>query len=176
MAAAAFGAQLFLGYRIYRLSENFPWRKPLYWFIVLFAVVNFALGIACDAAVWMLDSIDRVWDIRSIATAWKVTEMLNDYFITISLSYLLIRSRKTFHPTQSISSRIVCGCIQTGAFTGLFAMLSLILYLSSTTSHAYVLPAFVLGRIYSATVMDTLLSRHDPAKTARQSVSDFLPQ
>jgi len=84
-----------------------------------------------------------------------------DLFITGTLTIILTRSRTGFHKTDTVLNRLIRGAIQTGLFAGIFSLGDLITFLRYPETNLYGMFAIPIGRIYTNTLLDTLLARHD---------------
>lgn len=153
----AFLVQTFLTYRIFRLTGS----KLRYSVISLLGTMALVVGLICSVFVWKIDSSSEAVRAKTIVTIWLCFEMGVDMVVSGVLSFVLSRSRTQFHKSNTIIDRLIRGSIQSGLFTGIFAMLSLALFLAYPTSHYYAIVAFSSPRIYSITIMDTLLVRHN---------------
>ncbi|KAK0454076.1 uncharacterized protein EV420DRAFT_1481792 [Desarmillaria tabescens] len=133
-AIAAILVHNFLGFRLYRMTG----KLYLYVGVMICAVTVFGFGIATGVRAWIIHE-----------TGFRTTD---------SVIYQLIR-----------------GTIQTGVFSSIFALALLICYLSialsvtvfpaftrpigSPATNLYGMFAMPVGRIYTNTLMDTLISR-----------------
>ncbi|KAF5382543.1 hypothetical protein D9615_002827 [Tricholomella constricta] len=166
-AIAAFLAQMFLGYRIFRLTRN----KIGYCIIIFLSLTCLVLGILSGSA-FNLKIITHAADLKFVLTAWLCLEVCVDSLITGVLCYILSRSRTGFHTSDTIIKRLIRASVQTGLFTGLFTMVSLVLFLKFPTSHLSTVFGFPVGRVYSNTLMDTLLVRHTLRELVNGSRTD----
>ncbi|KAH8094483.1 hypothetical protein BXZ70DRAFT_1034476 [Cristinia sonorae] len=156
-ALAAFATQVFLGYRIFRLTKN----TLLYGFIVFLAVPSFALGMACGIRAWIINVLAELVVLGPLVTAWLSMQVGIDMFITVTLSLTLWRSRTGFRRTDTVLNRLIRGAIQTGLFAGIFSMGDLATFLKYPDTNFYGMFAIPIGRIYTNTLLDTLLARDE---------------
>ncbi|KAI6119620.1 hypothetical protein EV401DRAFT_1485567 [Pisolithus croceorrhizus] len=173
-AAAAFVTHMFLGDRIYRLTHN----KVLFGIIIAMALPTFALGVACGVKAWIIHVIADMPHINKLATAWLTMQVAVDIFITGQLSCLnppfhricchvflgtlsiiLARAKTGWSATDTVLRRLIRGAIQTGLFASIFSLGDLISFLALPTTNFYGMFAIPIGRIYSNTLLDTLLVR-----------------
>ncbi|GLB39333.1 putative expressed protein [Lyophyllum shimeji] len=162
----AFLVQMFLTYRVFRLTE----RKLASIVISLFAVMTLVAGLICSATAWKINSYDDAVNARTTVAIWLSLQMGVDVLISSVLVWVLSRSRTQFHRSNTIIDRLIRGSLQSGFLAGLFAMASLALFLSNPTAQYYALVAFSSPRVYSITLMDTLLVRHDLRAIIRGSM------
>ncbi|KAI6165543.1 hypothetical protein EDD17DRAFT_1871353 [Pisolithus thermaeus] len=154
-AAAAFVTHMFLGDRIYRLTHN----KVLFGIIIAMALPTFALGVACGVKAWIIHVIADMPHITKLATAWLTMQVAVDIFITGTLSIVLARAKTGWSATDTVLRRLIRGAIQTGLFASIFSLGDLISFLALPTTNFYGMFAIPIGRIYSNTLLDTLLVR-----------------
>ncbi|KAG6837612.1 hypothetical protein H0H93_006133 [Arthromyces matolae] len=84
---------------------------------------------------------------------------------------LLARSRTGFHNTDTIIKRLIRATLQTGLLTGVFSMLALVTFLRSPRTMLYGMFGILIGRIYTSTLMDTLLVRHTLRRKDKDSLN-----
>ncbi|KIJ62389.1 hypothetical protein HYDPIDRAFT_136040 [Hydnomerulius pinastri MD-312] len=156
-ALAALVTQIFLGYRIWRLSSS----KYLYAIVIVLAIPSFALGMACGIRAWMIKVLSELPSITPMVIAWLAMQVVVDAFITGTLIIILSRSRTGFRKTDTVLNRLIRGAIQTGLFAGIFSMGDLITFVALPTTNLYGMFAIPIGRIYTNTLLDTLLTREE---------------
>ncbi|KAK0482192.1 hypothetical protein IW261DRAFT_1466719 [Armillaria novae-zelandiae] len=147
----------FWAFRLYRLTG----KLYLYVGLMIGAVTVFGLGIttgnqgALSFYAWIIHEVLKLIVLKPIIITWLVGQTVMDLFLTSSLSYVLYRSRTGFRTTDSVINQLIRGTIQTGVFSSMFAPSSF----SSPTTNLYGMFAMPVGRIYTNTLMDTLISR-----------------
>ncbi|KAH7886537.1 hypothetical protein F5I97DRAFT_1003507 [Phlebopus sp. FC_14] len=156
-ALAALVTQLFLGYRIWCLSEN----KFLYAVVIVMALPSFALGMACGIKAWIIKVLSELPSITPLVIAWLAMQVAVDTFITVTLTIILMRSKTGFRKTDTVVNRLIRGAIQTGLFAGIFSLGDLITFTALPTTNLYGMFAIPIGRIYTNTLLDTLLTRQE---------------
>lgn len=154
-AAAALITHLLLGDRIWRLTGN----TPLYIGIIVMAVITFCLGVGSGTWAWIIQVIAELPRIDSIVTAWLSMQVILDTVLTVILSFTLFRARTGCPSSDTVVWRLIRGTLQTGLFASIFALGELICFLLLPTSYLYAMLAIPIGRIYSNTLLDTLLVR-----------------
>ncbi|GLB38281.1 putative expressed protein [Lyophyllum shimeji] len=153
----AFLVQLFLTYRIYRLKVN----KSVCGIIVFFSLSSFVVGMACGAEILRVPTITDIGEVKRLVTAWLCLEVGVDSLIIGILSHVLARSRTGFHRSETVVNRLIRAAIQTGLLTGLFSVLCLVCFVKFSSTRLYAMFGIPIGRIYTCTLMDTLLVRQD---------------
>lgn len=154
-AAAALVTQLFLGYRIWRLSGS----DFLYAVVVVLAIPSFALGMACGIKAWMIQVLSELPQLNNLVSAWLAMQVSIDVFITVTLTIIFVRSKTGYHKTDTVLNRLIRGAIQTGLFAVVFSLGDLVSFLALPTTNLYGMFAIPIGRIYTNTLFDTLLTR-----------------
>ncbi|KAF8838182.1 hypothetical protein BDN67DRAFT_955487 [Paxillus ammoniavirescens] len=156
-ALAALVTQLYLGYRIWCLSSS----KFLYVVVIVLAIPSFALGMACGIKAWMIRVLSELPSITPLVIAWLAMQVVVDTFITGTLIIILTLSRTGFRKTDTVLNRLIRGAIQTGLFAGIFSLGDLITFVRLPTTNLYGMFAIPIGRIYTNTLLDTLLTREE---------------
>ncbi|KAG6911071.1 hypothetical protein DXG01_004586 [Tephrocybe rancida] len=157
LSTTAFVVHILLTYRIYRLMDC---NKIIGGFIVLLTLASWAVGICTTVTVTGLGRLAKAESLKILLTFWLSFDVALDLFIALTLIILLLRSRSGFQKSNSVINRLVRAALQTGFLVAIFTMTSLILYLKYPTSQYYGILGLPAGRVYSASIMDTLLVRH----------------
>ncbi|KAI6165539.1 hypothetical protein EDD17DRAFT_171888 [Pisolithus thermaeus] len=154
-AAAALVTHLFLGDRIYRLTHN----KVLSGIIIAMAIPTFALGMVDGIEAWIIHVNADMTRIKAPVIAWLSMQVTVDTFLTVTLSIILARAQTGMPTTDTVLRRLIRGAIQTGLFASIFSLGDLITFLLLPDANFYGMFAIPIGRIYSNTLLDTLLVR-----------------
>ncbi|KAL4066318.1 hypothetical protein V8B97DRAFT_2025476 [Scleroderma yunnanense] len=154
-ATTALVTQIFLGYRIWCLSGNIVF----YAIVIAMAIPSFALGMACGIKAWIIKVLGDLPRINNLVIAWLAMQVIVDTFITVTLIIILLRSKTGYRKTDTVLNRIIHGAVRTGLFAGIFSMGDLISFLALPTTNFYGMFAIPIGRIYTNTLLDTLLAR-----------------
>ncbi|KAJ8517919.1 hypothetical protein ONZ45_g4950 [Pleurotus djamor] len=154
-AMAAVITHIFLGYRIYRLTE----RLWIFVIVLFVAAATFALGVACGTKAWMIRTLADLPVLNGLVITWLVMQVAIDAFITITLVFVLWRAKTNFRATDTVINRLIRGAIQTGLFASIFSLGDMLAFALAPETNFYGMFAIPLGRIYTNTLMDTLLMR-----------------
>ncbi|KAF8553137.1 hypothetical protein OG21DRAFT_1485659 [Imleria badia] len=154
-ALAALVTHIYLAIRIWRLTSS----KFLYGVVILLAIISFILGTVCSIESWIIKVISELPRITPLVIAWLSVQVIVDIFITITLVIVFSRSRTGFRKTDTILNRFIRGAIQTGLFASIFSLGDLITFTVVPDMNLYVMFAIPIGRIYTNTLLDTLLAR-----------------
>ncbi|KAF8553134.1 hypothetical protein OG21DRAFT_1464619 [Imleria badia] len=152
---AALVTHIYLAIRIWRLTSN----KFLYGVTILLAILSFILGMTTGIKGWIMKFASKLPSLTLILTAWLSVQVVADTFITIILVIVFSRSRTGFQKTDTILNRLIRGAIQTGLFAGIFSLGSLIGFIVLPGTNLFGMFAIPIGRIYTNTLLDTLLTR-----------------
>ncbi|KAJ3491476.1 hypothetical protein NLI96_g727 [Meripilus lineatus] len=156
-AVAALLTQAFLGYRILRLTGSWI----LFGIVIAVSVPSAILGIACGTRAWIIKVMSELPKLNGLVTAWLALQSAVDIYITLVLSIVLWRSKTGFRRTDSVLNSLIRGSIQTGLFATIFSLGDLITFLKAPLTNFYGMFAFPIGRIYTNTLLDTLLARNE---------------
>ncbi|KAN0073600.1 hypothetical protein V8E55_012207 [Tylopilus felleus] len=154
-ALAALVTQIYLGFRIWRLTSS----KFLYGVVIMLAIPSFVLGMTCGIEAWIIKVLSELPRITPLVTAWLSMQVVVDFFITGTLIVIFSHSRTGFRKTDTILNRLIRGAIQTGLFAGIFSIGDLITFIAVPSTNLYGMFAIPIGRIYTNTLLDTLLTR-----------------
>ncbi|KAG9314925.1 hypothetical protein JVU11DRAFT_4033 [Chiua virens] len=154
-ALAAFVTQLYLGLRIWRLTSN----KFLFAVVVILAIPSFIVGAILSTRAIDIGVISELERLTPLVIAWLSLQVITDAFISITLVSIFVRWKGGFRKTDSILNRLIRGAIQTGVLAGIFAICDLISFFALPHMYLYDMFALPIGRIYTNTLMDTLLTR-----------------
>ncbi|KAK7690074.1 hypothetical protein QCA50_006720 [Cerrena zonata] len=156
-ALAAIMTQLFLGYRIYRLSKS----KIIYGIIIAIAFPGCVLGILTGIRAIIIEVLADLPVLDNIIIGWLTLQVACDLTITCVLTWLLLHSRTGFRRTDTVLYRLIRGAVQTGLFAGIFSVADLATFLTLPETNLYGMFAIPIGRIYTNTLLDTLLARDE---------------
>ncbi|KAG8215617.1 hypothetical protein J3R82DRAFT_7485 [Butyriboletus roseoflavus] len=141
--------------RIWRFTHC----KILYGLVILLAIPSFVLGIVCSIESWINAVLPEIPIITPIVIAWLATQVFVDAFISVTLIIIFSRSRTGFRRMDTVLNRLIRGVIQTGLFTVIFSIGNLITFVVLPTTSVFAIFGIPLGRIYTNTLMDNLLTR-----------------
>ncbi|EKM53533.1 uncharacterized protein PHACADRAFT_211221 [Phanerochaete carnosa HHB-10118-sp] len=154
---ASMVTQIFLGWRVYRFTEN----MYLYGLIIALAIPSCALGMTCGIKAWIIKEAAKLSVLTNLVTAWLVLQVGVDALVTITLGIILARSKTGFQKTDTVVNRLIRGAIQTGLFAGIFSIGDLITFTRWPNTNFYGMFAIPIGRVYTNTLLDTLVSRNE---------------
>ncbi|KAF8954258.1 hypothetical protein BDZ97DRAFT_492451 [Flammula alnicola] len=154
-------AHSFLGYRISTLMKG----KIACIIIAILTCAAFVLGAVSGIYgivqhISMLDALTDSSLYRPLIIAWLATQSVLDSTISGNLAHVFYQQGQNFmnHVTSPLI-RIGSCAIQCGSLATLFSFCSLVVFLASTKSSAYIVFLLPIGRLYSNAVLTTLLLR-----------------
>jgi hypothetical protein len=152
---ASLVTQAFLGWRVFRFTNS----RVLYAAMIVLSLTACAIGMACGIKAWMIKISSELATLTKLVTAWLVLQVTADVLITGTLGVILTRSRTGFRKTDTVINRLIRGAIQTGLFAGIFSLGDLVAFTRWPETNMYGFFAIPIGRIYTNTLLDTLLTR-----------------
>ncbi|KDR74323.1 hypothetical protein GALMADRAFT_577128 [Galerina marginata CBS 339.88] len=157
-------AHSFLAYRLSALTK----RKIFPVMVGIFTFAAFILGTfsgiyGTARQVSMNSSLSHVALYRYLVVCWLSVQTYLDVMISASLIYGLLQDgRQPIDRSNSKLSQAVDTLVQTGSFGALFSVSALVFFLLSSTTNIYVVFLLPLGRLYSNSVLSTLITRETP--------------
>ncbi|KAH8797299.1 hypothetical protein DL96DRAFT_1641898 [Flagelloscypha sp. PMI_526] len=162
---SAFLVQIFLISRLWRLTN-------LNWLCGILVFVSF--GTVVESAIHNLRSYTFT-DVSQFRTnipfviASHCLEVFINITITIVLSWALWQTRTGFSRTDTIVNRCIVSAIQTGFFSSLFAIGNLLTFALSSQTFLWAVFNWPLGKIYSISLLHTLVARRQLASIADET-------
>ncbi|KAH8831153.1 hypothetical protein DL96DRAFT_1586640 [Flagelloscypha sp. PMI_526] len=157
--------QAFLITRLGRLTRQ-------YWlciFLILVGLAACVIGITGSIQAGLLADVTKFNTLIPQATAWLSMEASVDILITAILSRALWRSKTGFARTNTIVNRCIRAAIQSGLFSSICAILNLLAFVFWTETFLFTTFNWPLGRIYSNSLLYTLVARKEFAAIASAS-------
>ncbi|KZV99154.1 hypothetical protein EXIGLDRAFT_762922 [Exidia glandulosa HHB12029] len=157
-AISAFLVQVVLSYKIYRLTRD---NKYIFSGLLAYSVAVLVIGTTASIRAWTIDrnvGYSQLVVLNDIVAAWHGLEVGLDVIITASLTVILTRARTGFRKTDTIINRFIRGAVQTGLFGALVSIAIVVTFIRWPKTNVYGLFAMFHGRIYSNTLMETLLA------------------
>ncbi|KAK0185423.1 hypothetical protein F5146DRAFT_1070102 [Armillaria mellea] len=147
--------QGFFTWRVYVVSQR---NRFLAGFIAILVVGNFVVTLYYYARCQSLTSTTQLKELKNIAKL-LVFGYSADILITISLIYMLLRSKTRNAQTNHIINRLVLYSLNTGFLNSIFAILCFVTATVWSENLIFVGLYAVLCRMYSVSVLATLNSR-----------------
>ncbi|KAJ7112525.1 hypothetical protein C8R44DRAFT_248582 [Mycena epipterygia] len=149
----------FQSWRIYMFTES----KILVGFILAAALGTFGTGVAAaiQSATVISSELVKLATLQSVIEANLVLQCAVDVLIAIILSIMFSGSKTSFTPMDKVLNRLSRTAIQSGFFTGIFALGTLLSFHFSPGTYIVALFFLPIGRIYTHTMMDHFVGREE---------------
>ncbi|KAK0469988.1 uncharacterized protein EV420DRAFT_1634385 [Desarmillaria tabescens] len=154
-AIVGFVAQVFFLVRCWRITKS----TITVVFLTILVLFSFGSGLAVSGSFIEKKRFSLLGQFSLPITLWLISTSVADIGIASVLVFYLLQSRTSFKKTDAVIYRLVQMSMETSAFTAIVALLNLILFLPLQDTAYHLLPQFSMSRVYTLTVMVTLLSR-----------------
>jgi len=149
--------QFFYAWRIWTLTTN----KYVHYLTILVMLGSLTQGLAAIiGAVVSRENPTQATLIRmhSEFEVWWGGSLATDTLITICMTYVLSqhKSRTTWKKSETMLTTLINRVVQTGAITVLCASVGVGLYLRFEHTTYHFVPAYILGKLYTNSLMLTL--------------------
>ncbi|KAJ7156523.1 hypothetical protein C8R43DRAFT_1234758 [Mycena crocata] len=130
--------QIFFAWRIYSLKGTNPYALGVAVFIVLLALMQSFAAIISDAEGAVCDMV-----------------------ITLTMTLILSSYRKEtpWEKTDTLITKLIVHIWETGAATSFVAIVNVVLFINYPGNYLHEAPAFMLGKVYSNSLLASLNSR-----------------
>ncbi|KAJ7929873.1 hypothetical protein B0H13DRAFT_2537834 [Mycena leptocephala] len=169
-ALVGFIAQLFFTERCWRTTNDL---RPVLALLVLLLLLSFGSGVAVSVSFFQVKLFSELAKIPIPITFWLVSTALTDLTIAGTLSFSLWRRthregvigfKRTSDTvvskrTEDVVSKLIRLSMETSFATAIIAIVNLILYFVMMKTAYHLLPQFSICRVYTITVLVTLLER-----------------
>ncbi|KAJ7041433.1 hypothetical protein C8F04DRAFT_1253125 [Mycena alexandri] len=152
-------AQGFYSWRIWILTNRRLWLPILIGCVMLTqATAAFYSGMVMTIGARSVSHLFALWP---EITVWLSGSATCDLLITASLVYILTRHKRTsqYQHTTGLINKLIRFSVETGSVTSVAALVECTLWLSCRKWNIHYILFFVLGRLYSNTLMATLNCR-----------------
>ncbi|KAH8115799.1 hypothetical protein DFH11DRAFT_1306223 [Phellopilus nigrolimitatus] len=148
--------QSFFTYRIYQLSN----RNILLTGIVLLPVLAvFGTSFAYTIKALFLETLAEAAALKNLSMAVNILAAAGDILITLSMVSLLRRTRTGLRRADAMANKLIAYSLNTGLLTSICAILSLVTITALPTTLVYTCFYFILGRVYTNSLLATLNDR-----------------
>ncbi|KAJ7598007.1 hypothetical protein C8J56DRAFT_921540, partial [Mycena floridula] len=152
---AAFMTHVYLCWRLYQLNM----KKYLVVGLILLATISCSIGISNGIRAMRIGVNSKLGVLLPMTEAWLSMQLSLDLLITGLLGYVLYQSRTGFRVADTVIARLIRGAVQTGFFASAMSLADMLMFKLSGTTMLYMFFAMCIGRMYTNTLMDTLLCR-----------------
>ncbi|KAJ6568750.1 hypothetical protein B0H19DRAFT_1373253 [Mycena capillaripes] len=174
--------QIFYAVRLSTLKKSFT-TKLLTGLIMLLALAQCTATTVGTALLAKIPTQFELLKVHPVYSFWLVASFVTDILISGSMVWVVSRSL-FFHPiinadwaqlytskdmaftptTNNLLDRLIINSVQTGGVTVACAGATLILFLKSTDTVYYGIPLYMLGKLYSNSLVATLNARNSPKR------------
>ncbi|KAJ7463549.1 hypothetical protein FB451DRAFT_1264865 [Mycena latifolia] len=137
--------QTYQAWRIYAFTQS----KILVGFLVVAALATCGMGTAAAIQAWILHELAKLIALQPVVEANLALQCAIDVIIAIVLTVIFSRSKTSFGRTDEVLNRLIRTTIQSGFFTAVFALGTLISFRISPGTQLIALFALPIGRIYT---------------------------
>ncbi|KAJ7708933.1 hypothetical protein B0H17DRAFT_851566, partial [Mycena rosella] len=157
-ALIGFLAQLFFIERCARLSNYSPYVIAG---LSVLALLSLGSGVAVSISFSKVKLFSLLAKIPLPIAFWLISTAVTDLAITAILCVALWRSRRktSYARTETVISKLIRLSIETSLVTAVVALVNLGLYFGMITTAYHLLPQFSICRVYTITVLVTLMTR-----------------
>ncbi|KAK7052973.1 hypothetical protein VNI00_004293 [Paramarasmius palmivorus] len=152
----AFLVQSYFSYRIYLLSHS-----KILTFVILFTAFAQLAGAIATGAI--AKSVLFFSNLRAAcfipACFWLGGSGFCDVLIALSMTFVLSRLNGGFQETRDLVRRIIRLTMETGSLTAAVALVDLIVFLVLPDDNYHIVPALVLAKLYSNSLLVVFNSR-----------------
>ncbi|PFH45817.1 hypothetical protein AMATHDRAFT_71062 [Amanita thiersii Skay4041] len=165
--------QGFLTMRVWRLSNRNHWLTAL---VLLLVIGEFACVVSFTSMSLHFHTFTELARLKYLSILVNALAAAGDVLIAATLCVLLHRSRTGFHRSDTMINKLILFAVNTGCFTSLCAVASLISIVVAGNTFYYIGFFFCIGRLYSNSLLATLNARKmiRGAADGVQSTSDNL--
>ncbi|EPQ50151.1 hypothetical protein GLOTRDRAFT_141615 [Gloeophyllum trabeum ATCC 11539] len=161
--------QVFFTIRIWKLSER---NVPITVSVLLLVLAEFGAVIAYTIKSLTLETFAELELLKGLSMSVNGLAAAGDVAIAIVLCTMLHRSRTGFRQSDTMITKLIIFCVNTGLLTSACAVLSLVFIAALPNTFIYICFYFTLGRLYLNSLLATLNARKSIRSTAG-GPSDF---
>ncbi|KAF8184548.1 hypothetical protein K438DRAFT_1598313 [Mycena galopus ATCC 62051] len=154
-AVLAITNQMFQLWRIYLFTGS----RIRVGFLVVTSLATCGTGVAAAIQAWAFSELAKLAVLQPIVAVNLALQCAVDVILTAVLTVVYSNSKTTFPRTDKIFNRLIRTAVQSGFFTSVFALGNLFSFRFAPGTYLIALFNFPIGRIYTHTMMDHLISR-----------------
>ncbi|RPD74470.1 hypothetical protein L226DRAFT_74988 [Lentinus tigrinus ALCF2SS1-7] len=160
--------QSFFVVRVWKLSE-----KKLYLVVPVAILVAAEFGVSATytARAFWLRTFNDLAELRGLSICMNVFAAAADVAIAAILCTILHTSRTNFSKSNTLINKLIVFAVNTGLLTSVCACISLITFFAMPGAFIYILFYFLIGRLYSNSLMATLNARKSLREGSANDVS-----
>ncbi|KAJ7241656.1 hypothetical protein C8J57DRAFT_91529 [Mycena rebaudengoi] len=165
-------AQSYYCYRIWTINRR---TVPIIVIVVLLAIAQVVSGIDMTVKAREVGKFSKAGN-NHWPSVWimNITSPFADVIVAVTMTTLLLRSRTRVARTEFMIRRILNLVVETNLLSSIFAILTFALVVGCPGTTYFTIPAIILGRIYSNSILLMLNNRkfiRDGANGAGESTA-----
>ncbi|KAJ7136834.1 hypothetical protein C8R44DRAFT_363097 [Mycena epipterygia] len=149
--------QTFQSWRIYHFTNS----KILVGVLLTAALAACGMGVGAAIQSSIISDLSKLAALQPVVEANLALQSALDVLIAIILSITLSSSKTTITRTDKVLNRLIRTAIQSGFFTAVFALGTLLSFHFSPETYMLALFSLPIGRIYTHTMMDHFVGREE---------------
>ncbi|KZT25692.1 hypothetical protein NEOLEDRAFT_332787 [Neolentinus lepideus HHB14362 ss-1] len=148
--------QVFFTIRIWKLSER---NIPITVGVMLLVLAEFGAVLAYTIKSLSLRTFVELSQLKGLSMSVNGLAAAGDVAIAFVLCTMLHRSRTGFRQSDTMITKLIIFCVNTGLLTSACAVLSLVFITALPSTFIYICFYFTLGRLYLNSLLATLNAR-----------------
>jgi len=158
MSILALVNHTFQSWRIYRFTDS----RRLAAFLLVISLANCGIGVTVATEMWMFSKLSELVALQPIIEGNLALQCAVDAIIAIIMTDMFSRWRTNFFAdTDKLLNRLIRTAVQSGFFTAVFALGTLLSSRFSPGTYMVSVFSLPIGRIYTHTMMDQLVTREE---------------
>ncbi|KAJ7464466.1 hypothetical protein FB451DRAFT_1263586 [Mycena latifolia] len=156
--------QIFYSWRIWILASN-RFLRAMSILIVVIALMQGFAAIIPGSLLLHPPTQENLIHLHPAFSVWLSGSFVVDTLITVCMTYILFQAKTSTicAPTETILTKLIHRVIQTGAASAICAAVDLAMFVGFPSTNFHVVPAYILGKLYTNSLMLTLNLRHPTA-------------
>ncbi|KAF8171166.1 hypothetical protein K438DRAFT_1982160 [Mycena galopus ATCC 62051] len=154
-AILAITNQMFQLWRIYLFTGS----RIRVGLLMVTSVAACGTGVAAVIKTTVISELAKLAVLQPIVEVNLTLQCALDVILTAVLTVVYSNSKTTFPRTDKVFNRLIFTAVQSGFFTAVFALGTLFSFRFAPSTYMIALFALPIGRIYTHTMMDHLISR-----------------
>ncbi|KAI0055435.1 hypothetical protein BV25DRAFT_1921827 [Artomyces pyxidatus] len=174
--------QAFYAWRIWMLKSTIITRV-LTLAIIATSILQFLAAIISSALLQSNPIQENLIRLRPGFVVWLSGSFAADILVTGCMCSILYEAKTRISRPNAMLDRLIANTIQTGMITVICAGVELALFITLTSRNYYLAPAYILGKLYSNSLLATLNARPtmqaaspDPARSSSLQFRGHIPK
>ncbi|KAJ7291757.1 hypothetical protein C8J57DRAFT_1588366 [Mycena rebaudengoi] len=149
--------QIFYAWRIWTLSAN-KFMRGMAILIVLIALLQSFTAMVTGIVILQNPVQSNLIRLHPQFSIWLTGSLVADVLITACMLYVLnqAKNRTNWSASETMLSKLINQVVQSGSVTVICAAVDLGFFVGQPTTNSHFVPAYMLGKLYTNTLMLTL--------------------